>query len=183
MPNENENITPKDEGEVITPKQDNQAGSEAFSYELGEEETSEQHTARLTEYAKKRDSEATQLHARLKKVEHRPEPKTEEKKPPKKISKEDTFITKEKYEEDMFFSKNKELEPHRKLIKAMKGDKTYDEIVKSDEIKGYLTSKEDKSVIHNNSRIATNDTEYQKAFKEAEKSGDWSKVVEMKQKK
>lgn len=87
----------------------------------------------------------------------------------------------EALKEKNFYAENKKFEPYQKLISALRKDgETLEDVIAKDEFK--LAFRDDsekpvKSVIHSNSRIAGDDSDYQRDFQKAQESGDWSQFL------
>lgn len=86
----------------------------------------------------------------------------------------------DRLKEETFFLKNKELEPHKEVIRKLRKDgQNYDEVVKEnkdliDKLVAYDESQKTKSVIHSNSRLTDSDSDYAKDFAEAQRTGNWA---------
>jgi len=85
-----------------------------------------------------------------------------------------------KLEERLFFIENKEYAPYKDLINGLKGDKTFEEVIESNQFKSiheklqkYDELESNKSVIHNNSRIATPGSDQLKDLEKAQNTGNW----------
>lgn len=95
---------------------------------------------------------------------------------------DDKFISREQYDTDTFFAKNSKLEPHRKVIEALKTStgKPLQEVVELPELKGlvdkalaYDEFEESKSVLKSNPRLGQASDKISQA-REAASSGDMS---------
>lgn len=90
----------------------------------------------------------------------------------------DNFVSKEQYEEDMWFAAHPDVADQKTLVRALKKEtgKTLDEVLELPELKPLLEAKKaqaenSKSVIHGNSRIA-NTADYQTDLEQAIQTGN-----------
>ncbi len=95
------------------------------------------------------------------------------------------FVSKEQYEEDMWFASHQDLSEHRTLIRALKKEtgKSYSELMEHPEFKPLIEAKKaqaeaanSKSVIHGNSRVG-NTADYQTDLEQAQSTGNWSEFL------
>jgi len=91
---------------------------------------------------------------------------------------ESKFVSKEQYEEDMWFASNPALKEHKTLLRALKKEtgKSFDEVKEHPELKGLLEAKSarqtdttSRSVIHSNAQVADVSSDYATDFAKAEK--------------
>jgi len=91
---------------------------------------------------------------------------------------ESKFVSKEQYEEDMWFATHKELSDHKTVIRALRKEtgKSFDEVLEHPELKPLIEAKSarqtdttSRSVIHSNAQVADVSTDYSSDFAKAEK--------------
>lgn len=90
----------------------------------------------------------------------------------------------ERLKEETFFNNNKSLEPYKEVIKSLKKDgQTLSDVVESnknifEKLSAHDESQTAKSVIHSNSRLTDESSDYAKDFKAAKETGNWAAFLE-----
>jgi len=91
----------------------------------------------------------------------------------------DSFVSRDEYNRDMFYKDNPELAPYKHILgdkpeEALKDEKTKETL---DKLSAYDKAVNSKSVIHSNARTVDQNSDYNKDFEQAQKTGDWSSFL------